>query len=229
VGQFHWDPETYLELMREELPVYDRLQDEVVQGAAELRVRRILDLGVGTGETAARVLALYPEAALVGVDASPAMLAHARSRLGDRPDLRVGRLEAPLPEGGFDLVISALAVHHLDADGKRDLFQRVADALTPGGRFVLADVVVPERDEDAVTPLSPDYDLPDPLDDQLRWLDAAGLRPRVLWAERDLAVVAAEPGLMGGTGDMPCFSMRSEDGEKNGISRRRVIRPNGAA
>jgi tRNA (cmo5U34)-methyltransferase len=192
VSQFHWDPDTYLQLMREEVPAYDRLQDEVARAAAGLRVERILELGTGTGETAARVLALYPEAALVGIDDSEAMLAQARSRLGDGPDLRVGQLEAPLPASGFDLVISALAVHHLDADGKRALFQRVEDSLRPGGRFVLADVVIPERDEDAVTPLSPDYDLPDRVYDQLRWLEDAGLHPRVAWAEKDLAVIAAE-------------------------------------
>jgi tRNA (cmo5U34)-methyltransferase len=192
VSQFHFDPDRYLKLMREEMPDYDRLQDEVARVSAGLRVRRILDLGTGTGETAARVVALYPEAALVGIDESAAMLARARSRLGDRPDLRVGRLEAPLPAGGFDLVVSALAVHHLVSNEKRDLFRRVAGALRPGGRFVLADVVVPEREGDVVTPLSADYDLPDRLDDQLRWLEEAGVRPRVVWAKKDLAVVAAE-------------------------------------
>jgi tRNA (cmo5U34)-methyltransferase len=192
VSQFHWDPDTYLQLMREEVTSYDRLKDEVARAAAGLRVERILDLGTGTGETAARVLATYPNATLVGIDDSAAMLALARSRLGDGPDLRVGRLEAPLPAGSFDLVVSALAVHHLDADQKRDLFQRVAHSLWPGGRFVLADVVVPEWDEDAVTPLSPDYDLPDRAYDQLCWLEDAGLHSRVAWAEKDLAVIAAE-------------------------------------
>jgi tRNA (cmo5U34)-methyltransferase len=96
------------------------------------------------------------------------------------------------------LVVSALAVHHLDADGKRDLFRRVAGALRPGGRFVLADVVVPELDEDAVTPLSPEHDLPDRTDDQLRWLEGAGLRPHVAWVDKDLAVIVSEKPELGG-------------------------------
>jgi tRNA (cmo5U34)-methyltransferase len=201
VSQFHWDPDTYLQVMREEVPAYDRLQDEVARAAAGLRVECVLDLGTWTGETAARVLALYPRAALVGIDESASMLAHARSRLGIGPDLRSGRLEEPLPAGGFDLVVSALAVHHLDADGKRDLFRRVAGALRPGGRFVLADVVVPELDEDAVTPLSPEYDLPDRTDDQLRWLEGAGLRPHVAWVNKDLAVIVSEKPEPGGEVD----------------------------
>ena len=86
---------------------------------------------------------------------------------------------------------STLAVHHLDAAGKADLFRRVAEALAPGGRFVLADVVVPERPEDAVIPCTPGFDLPDSVPDQLEWLRAAGLEPSVTWARRDLAVLAA--------------------------------------
>jgi tRNA (cmo5U34)-methyltransferase len=67
----------------------------------------------------------------------------------------------------------------------------VAEALAPGGRFVLADVVVPERAEDAVIPCTPGFDLPDSAADQLEWLRAAGLEPSVTWARRDLAVLAA--------------------------------------
>ena len=70
-------------------------------------------------------------------------------------DLRVSRLQDPLPEGNFDLVVSALALHHLDGAGKADLFARVAALLRPGGRFVLGDVVVPEDPADAWLPEQP--------------------------------------------------------------------------
>jgi tRNA (cmo5U34)-methyltransferase len=85
--------------------------------------------------------------------------------------------------------VSAFAIHHLDGPGKADLFRRVAAVLAPGGRFVLADVVVPEDPDDVVTPLDPGFDLPSPLADQLAWLEAAGLRASVAWAHRDLAVM----------------------------------------
>src|SRR4029453_10031420 len=91
-------------------------------------------------------------------------------------DLRVSRLEDPLPEGNFDLVVSALAVHHLDGAGKADLFARVADWLRPGGRFVLGDVVVPGDPADVVTPIDGVYDQPSTIENQLRWLAPAGLR-----------------------------------------------------
>ncbi|HEY1369712.1 MAG TPA: class I SAM-dependent methyltransferase [Gaiellaceae bacterium] len=188
MGQFHFTPEHYLELMHEEVPRYDELQEETAKATAGVEARDILELGTGTGETSRRVLALHPEARLTGLDVSAEMLAEARL---PEADLRVGRLEDPLPEGPFDLVVSALAVHHLDAAGKRDLFRRILAVLRPGGRFVLADVIVPERAEQAVTPLTPGFDLPDRLDDQLAWLAEAGFDPEPLWVASDLAVIRA--------------------------------------
>ena len=88
--------------------------------------------------------------------------------------------------------MSALAVHHLDATGKRDLFARVAEVLARGGRFVLGDVVVPERPEDALIELTEGFDVPDSTDDQLAWLEAVALAPRVVWSQGDLAVIVGD-------------------------------------
>src|SRR4051794_19908602 len=120
---YDWNPDTYLAEMLEEIPGYEELQEAV---AAQARGTNILELGTGTGETALRVLAHTPGARWTGIDASAAMLAAARARLPETADLRVQRLEDPLPEGSFDLVVSVLAVHHLDANAKRDLFTRVS-------------------------------------------------------------------------------------------------------
>jgi tRNA (cmo5U34)-methyltransferase len=189
VGQFHFHPDAYLELMLSEMPDYLRLQDEAA-AATGTGAARLLELGTGTGETARRVLARHPGAALTGIDASADMLAVARDALPGA-DLRESRLQDPLPAGPFDLVFSVLAVHHLDGDGKADLFARLAAVLEPGGRFVLGDVVVPDDPADAITPLSPSYDLPSRADEQLIWLSDAGFDASVIWAERDLAVIQA--------------------------------------
>jgi len=192
MAQFHWDPDSYLALMREEVPDYERLQEEAL-GATGTDAARVLELGTGTGETARRVLARHPRASLVGVDASSEMLGHARTVLApERAELEVGRLEDPLPAGPFDLVIAVLAVHHLDGPGKVDLFARIAAVLAPGGRLVLGDVVIPEEPADVVTPIDGDYDTPSSVADQKRWLEAAGLQARVTWARRDLAVLVGE-------------------------------------
>jgi len=188
MGQFHFTPERYLELMHAEVPRYEELQDEVAAATAGAPAASILELGVGTGETSRRVLAVHPGARLVGIDASAEMLAEARL---PGAELTVARLEDPLPRGPFDLVVSCLAVHHLDAAGKRDLFRRIAEALADGGRLVLGDVIVPADPADAVTPCTPDFDLPDRLDDQLAWLADAGFDARATWVRGDLAVVRA--------------------------------------
>jgi len=101
-GQFHFHPDEYIALMESELPDDYRLQDETA-AATRAGASRLLELGTGTGETALRVLRRHPAAALVGVDVSTDMLAVASERLPGA-DVRVARLEDPLPPGPFDVV-----------------------------------------------------------------------------------------------------------------------------
>ena len=97
-----------------------------------------------------------------------------------------------LQEGPFDLVVSALAVHHLDGPGKADLFQRVAAVLEPAGRFVLGDVVVPNDPADVVTPIDGEFDKPSTTACQLWWMATAGFGAEVAWSEKDLAVLVGD-------------------------------------
>jgi tRNA (cmo5U34)-methyltransferase len=187
-----WDPDTYLAWVREGIPAYDRLQDRLVDATRKVFANRILDLGCGTGETARRLLAAHPEAELVGVDGSDQMLAAARAALaGAKATFHLAELEQPLPAGEFGLVTSALAIHHLTAADKQDLFVRIAAVLRPRGRFALADVVIPDDLAEATIELSDD-DRPSPIGDQLDWLRQAGLEPNLCWAQADLAVIAAD-------------------------------------
>jgi tRNA (cmo5U34)-methyltransferase len=187
-----WDPAEYAALVRREVPDYERAQAETA-AATGSGARRVLELGTGTGETTRLVLERHPDATVLGLDGSRPMLAHARSRLpADRVELRRARFEDPLPDGPFDLVVSAFAIHHLDGPGKADLFRRIAAVLAPGGRFVMADVIVPDDPADVVTPLDEGFDLPDTVADLEVWLGNAGLRPRVAWAQRDLVVFVAD-------------------------------------
>jgi tRNA (cmo5U34)-methyltransferase len=190
-NQFHFNPVTYLEMIRTEVPAYDELQDALAEATVGITAERVLELGVGTGETSRRVLDRHPKAELIGIDESADMLAVASVNFA-AADLRVSRLQDPLPEGNFDLVVSALTVHHLDGAGKADLFGRVADRLRPGGRFVLGDVVLPDDPADVVTPIDGVYDQPSSVDDQVRWLADAGFNAEVVWARQDLCVIVAD-------------------------------------
>ena len=190
-----FDPATYAETVRAEIPGYDRFQEQVVLAASTDRgVGRVLELGTGTGETAKRLLAALEPIQLVCLDESAEMIREAEQVLpGDRTQFVQRRLQDPLPAGPFDLVVSSLAIHHLGAHEKPDLFARVRAALAPGGRFVLADVIVPDDPAQAVIPLTPGYDKPSPLADQLRWLGEAGFgSAETVWQHDDLAIVVAE-------------------------------------
>ena len=57
---------------------------------------RVLDLGIGTGETSRRLLEAYPDAQITGLDSSPEMVFRARE-LGI--EVRLARMEDPLPDG----------------------------------------------------------------------------------------------------------------------------------
>ena len=187
MSEYEWNPDVYLEQMTEEIPGYAELEDAVAAATDGLEITRVLELGTGTGETAVRILAKHPGAGWTGIDSSRAMLDRARERLHSA-DLREARLEDPLPEGPFDLVVSVLAIHHLNGDGKRDLFTRIAQL---SHNFVMGDVVVPERREDAVIEIDGVYDTPSSVKDQLAWLDEAGFATTVTQIRTDLAVFNA--------------------------------------
>ena len=98
----------------------------------------VLDFGAGTGLISAHVAPRVHK--IVAVDTSAAMLAE----LTAKPELR-GKVEAVCADitakplsARFDLVISAMAMHHVSDTGA--LIQSFADHLKPGGRVALADL-----------------------------------------------------------------------------------------
>jgi tRNA (cmo5U34)-methyltransferase len=175
-AQFHMDPETYLEEIRADVPRYDQLQERTIE-AIPFPPGRVLELGIGTGETTRRLLERYPDADVVGLDSNPEMVFRARE-LTDQ--VRLARMEDPLPDGPWDLVISVLSVHHLDADGKRDLFRRVREQSRS---LVIGDVVTADVQ---IASLEPGVDFPNRAEDVAEWCGG-----EVVWEADDLAVIRA--------------------------------------
>jgi tRNA (cmo5U34)-methyltransferase len=133
----------YEALRRRLVPAYDAFYGTAV-AALELAatpLRRVLDLGAGTGLLARAVAHAHPRSELVLLDGSAAMLEQARALLGARASYLTAELAAPLPAGPWDAVVSALAIHHLEHTAKRDLYARIHAALAPGGVFVNAEQV----------------------------------------------------------------------------------------
>jgi tRNA (cmo5U34)-methyltransferase len=139
-----WNASTYDTERRRLIHCFDEFYGTVGELVARFcpDSPRILDLGAGTGLLSAAIIDRAPTAQLHLVDASPDMLQHAVNRLsGHQPQMFIQSLDAALPPGPFDAIVSALAIHHLSDVDKRGLFSRILTALAPGGIFVNAEQV----------------------------------------------------------------------------------------
>jgi len=109
----------------------------------------VLDLGAGFGAVTEHFLERYPRATVTCVDGSAAMVVRATDRLQKYGE-RVRILRADLADAAwtaivkgkvFEVVVSAIAIHHLTHQRKRELDREVFELLVPGGIFLNNDVV----------------------------------------------------------------------------------------
>ncbi len=197
----HFDEEapTYDELIVRLIPGYHE-QHDVILGVLSFpqdTALRVLDLGCGTGALSRLVLDAFPNARVEATDLAPGMLAECAANLATFGD-RVSMCELDFGSGdlgtGYDLVVSGLAIHHIDDAAKRELFAKAFDALVPGGIFLMRDIVTSDTPEQTRSDLerwrtfmheagedaerwylqSLGEDHPASLSDQLGWLGAAG-------------------------------------------------------
>ena len=105
---------------------------------------RVLDLGAGTGLYSGKLLELYPRAELTLIDFAGNMLDIARQNFSGNPNVRYieddyGNYDFAGEK--FDIIISALSIHHFDDVGKIKVYKKVFSMLTPGGEFLNADQI----------------------------------------------------------------------------------------
>ena len=110
----------------------------------------VLDLGIGTGLQLPGLFARLPFARVTGIDLSVEMMAELRARhaahLGQIRLVLGSFLDVDLGCAAYDIVISAMALHHHPFEEKVELFTRIRKALKPGGRFVNGDYIVSPED-----------------------------------------------------------------------------------
>lgn len=132
------DRETQIETVRSLIPHAD--------GPVHL-----VDLCCGQGLLSRALLDKFEQGVVHGLDGSEAMLRHASRLLGvygERFQTQLIELAStswrrfPWP---VHAVVSSLAIHHLDDGQKEQLYRDIADALLPGGVFIIADIVMPKN------------------------------------------------------------------------------------
>ena len=112
-------------------------------------VRRVLDIGSGPGVGSCELARLFPEARIVAVDGSPAMLARATQRADEHGvGARISAHLAELPGGidglaPFDLIWASMSLHHVgDEVG---LLRVLHGLLEPQGVLAVAELAEPMR------------------------------------------------------------------------------------
>jgi tRNA (cmo5U34)-methyltransferase len=172
----------------------------------ERPVERVLDLGTGDGHMLAIVCSHRPDVAGIGIDISPTLLEAARRRFGPGSGIQLlnhDMARSLSPDwGSFDLVVSALAIHHLSDERKRLLYREIFELLVPGGLFCNVDVVAAPTPAlharaQAVFGYGPHdghpSDRPALLGDQLEWLTDGGFtNVDCYWKWLKMAVIAGE-------------------------------------
>ena len=102
----------------------------------------VLDAGCGSGRVTRYLVERLPRGRVIGVDAAPSMIEHAREELGSAATLINADLTALTPDliweragvGAVDVVFSNATFHHIsDHDA---LFRSLSEVLRPGGRVV---------------------------------------------------------------------------------------------
>lgn len=132
------------------VPRYDEMLDQMLDYVSKPHPRAILELGCGSGNLTSRLLSRYPDAEIIGVDASGEMIQASRNRFHESNNLRFQQTtfqSLKFANDSFDLVVSSISIHHLQDAEKLQLFQEIESWLLPGGIFTFCDQFAGETDE----------------------------------------------------------------------------------
>ncbi len=207
---------TYDATRRQLLPCFDDFYStalELIPFSRDANIE-ILDLGAGTGLLSAMVAEAFSNARLTLVDFSEDMLNKARERFAHNPkqfQYQVMDYAKEEITGPYQVVVSALSIHHLANTNKLALFGKVYHALQKNGIFINADQALGETPaieqhyrrtwlqqtralgvSEADLALSIERrqeDISSPLEVQLAWLKQVGFKQAHCWYKNYAFVV----------------------------------------
>lgn len=133
----------YTDLISKCVPRYAELMYNMFHYIPDdFKPKRILDLGCGTGNLTEQILLHYPEAEIDALDISEDILKESQKRFAAKPNVRYIQadfIHMHLPPGSYDLILSSIAIHHINDPEKVNLYRDIFQALTPNGLFIFAD------------------------------------------------------------------------------------------
>jgi tRNA (cmo5U34)-methyltransferase len=138
--------------MKEYVEGFDRFYSYVAAAIPKTKDELgILDIGCGTGLELAAVFQRAPNALLTGVDLSGEMLDILRDKYTDYLDqitlVQESYVTFAYGEEAYDYIISAMTLHHLLPESKQVLYQKIRQALKPGGKYIEGDyLTTPEKE-----------------------------------------------------------------------------------
>jgi ubiquinone/menaquinone biosynthesis C-methylase UbiE len=130
---------------------YRPAHDAVLRSLRRVGVRRVLDVGCGTGQLAARLRREFGTAYVVGCDVSRGMLRQARARDAGCAWVRADAGRLPFGDACFDAVVSTEAFHWFPS--QTDALAEFYRVLVPGGRALVALINPPFESLSRVTRL----------------------------------------------------------------------------
>jgi len=105
------------------------------------KFKNIVDLGAGTGILTKEIYELYNNAHFTLIDTSPNMLNIAKERFKGLNNFEFieNNYVENIPINNYDLICSALSIHHLDNNKKVKLYKNIYSILDQGGCFINLD------------------------------------------------------------------------------------------
>lgn len=123
----------------------DRVYRALAERSGAQTGQAVLDLGCGTG-VLSRAMAerVGPSGSVLGIDPAPEMVEFATGISPPPCRYQVMRAEQlELPDHSIDVVVSALAVHHIPMQERGQAAAEAYRVLRPGGRVMLTDLRFP--------------------------------------------------------------------------------------
>jgi ubiquinone/menaquinone biosynthesis C-methylase UbiE len=124
-----------------------RMRRGLLAQMGDLKDKRILDVGSGTGTMSILIKQAHPSAEVVGLDGDPQILDLARSKARSRGlaiQFEQGMSFAlPYPDDSFDVVLTSMMLHHLTWEDKQNTAREIYRVLRPGGKLFGADFTAP--------------------------------------------------------------------------------------